>query len=63
MRQTLYVADGDAVVVIGAYRARSKKTGRNWDTSYAHIAKVKSGTISKFSLYFDTAACATAHKG
>ena len=40
----------------------AKKEGRNWDISLAHLATLNSGTIRKSFLYFDTAACAAAHR-
>jgi ketosteroid isomerase-like protein len=55
-----FVAQGDAVVVLGFQRVRSKRTGRSYDAHWATAWTVSGGKITTFQEYTDTAAEAAA---
>jgi len=61
MEPTEFIAQGDRVVVLGNYLARSKKTDKQYATDFAHIITVKDGKITSFYEFFDNAAAGRAH--
>ena len=56
-----YIAQGDKVVVLGELHVRSKKTGKEYNSGFAHIITVKDGKATGFLEYFDNAAAGRAH--
>jgi hypothetical protein len=56
----MFVAQGDRVVVLGFERVRSKRTGRSYESHWAHSYALAGGKIIKFREYSDTAAVAAA---
>jgi uncharacterized protein len=61
MEPTEYIAQGDRVVVLGNYLARSKTTDKQYATDFAHIITVRDGKITSFYEFFDNAAAGRAH--
>ncbi len=61
MEPTEFIAQGDRVVVLGNFTARSKKTNKQYATDFAHIVTVKDGKITNFYEFFDTAAATKAY--
>jgi len=57
-----FVAQGDKVVVLGVERVRSKRTGRSYETHWAHAITLAAGKIIKWREYVDTAAAAAAFR-
>ncbi|HSK70527.1 MAG TPA: nuclear transport factor 2 family protein [Pyrinomonadaceae bacterium] len=58
---TEYIAQGDRVVILGSFVARSKTTDKQYATDFAHIIAVKDGKITSFYEFFDNAAAGRAH--
>jgi uncharacterized protein len=58
---TEYIAQGDRVVILGSFLARSKTTDKQYATDFAHIITVKEGEITSFYEFFDNAAAGRAH--
>ncbi|MDQ3130149.1 MAG: nuclear transport factor 2 family protein [Acidobacteriota bacterium] len=58
---TEYIAQGDRVVVLGNFLARSKTTDKQYATDFAHIITVTDGKITNFYEFFDNAAAGRAH--
>lgn len=58
---TEYIAQGDRVVVLGSFLARSKTTDKQYATDFAHIVTVKDGKITSFYEFFDNAVAGRAH--
>ena len=56
-----FIEHGDRVFVLGDYAARSKSTGRTWQTSYVHDTTMHDGKVQRVELYFNTAAAAEAY--
>lgn len=61
MEPTEYIAQGDRVVVLGNFTARSKTTNKQYATDFAHIITVADGKITSFYEFFDNAAAGRAH--
>ena len=61
MEPTEFIAQGDRIVVLGNFTARSKKTNKQYATDFAHIVTVKDGKITNFYEFFDNAAAGRAH--
>ncbi len=61
MEPTEFIAQGDRVVVLGNYLARSKTTDKQYATDFAHIITVADGKITSFYEFFDNAAAGRAH--
>lgn len=61
MKPTEFIAQGDRVVVLGRFSARSKTTDKQYATDFAHIITVKDGKITSFREFFDNAAAGRAH--
>lgn len=51
-----FVAQNDAVVVLGAERVRQRETGRAAEYRWAHVFTVENGKITRLQIYADTAA-------
>ena len=58
---TEYIAQGDRVVILGNFSARSKTTDTQYATDFAHIITVRDGKIVDFYEFFDNAAAGRAH--
>ncbi|HEX3431649.1 MAG TPA: nuclear transport factor 2 family protein [Rhizomicrobium sp.] len=57
------VADGDTVVVLGRYNARSKATGKQVDAQMVHVWELADGKVIRFQQYTDTAQWRDAGRG
>jgi uncharacterized protein len=55
-----YVAQGDKVVALGYFRARSKSTGRSFEEHWAMEWTFQDGKVTGYRAYDDTAAIAAA---
>ena len=55
-----FVAQGDKVVVLGTYRWRVKKNGREYGGDWAHVFTVRDGRIAGFHEYMDSGAARAA---
>ena len=51
-----YIAQGDAVVAVGHYRATTKSTGRSFESDFAMVFTLRDGKISRFREFTDSAA-------
>jgi uncharacterized protein len=51
-----FIAQGDQVVILGAYEARSKATGRTFAEEWAMVDTFKNGKIVRFREYVNAAA-------
>ena len=51
-----FVAQGDMVVAIGHYRAKTKATGRTFDSPFAMVFTLRNGKIAAFREFTDSAA-------
>ena len=58
---TEFITQGDRVVVLGEFLARSKTTDKQYASDFAHIVTVKDGKITSFYEFFDNAAAGRAH--
>jgi ketosteroid isomerase-like protein len=58
-----FIAQGDAVVVLGRERMRVKGTGRVYETEWAHVYTLREGKVVRFREYANTAAVAQAFRG
>jgi uncharacterized protein len=61
MEPTEFIAQGDKVVVLGNFVARSKQTNNEYATDFAHIFTVRDGKIVGFLEFFDNASAGRAH--
>lgn len=57
-----FVAQGNAVVVLGFERVRSRRTGRSYENHWVHAFTLADGKIVKFREYCDTATVAAAFR-
>ena len=57
-----FVSEGDSVVACLRYRARVKKTGREYEDEGIHFFQFRDGKIAKFREYLDTALMASAYR-
>lgn len=51
---------GDTIVVLGRTLARVKKTGKTFDSEWAHVFSFGDGKLLRFQEFYDTAAIAAA---
>jgi len=58
-----FIAQGDAVVALGSYKATVRTTGAEIDTPIAHIFTVRNGKVVRWEGFSDTALVAAAHTG
>jgi hypothetical protein len=58
-----FIAAGDEVITVGRYAARVNATGKYMDTALAHVWTIKSGKITRFLDFADTAGMAAAYEG
>jgi ketosteroid isomerase-like protein len=49
-----FIAEGERVVSLGAYRGVSKSTGKAMRAPFAHVWRVTGGKIKSFDMYTDT---------
>lgn len=57
-----FIAQGERVVVLGNYRGRTRRAGRDYDLDWLHVFTVRGGRVASFREYVDTAALAEAHR-
>jgi ketosteroid isomerase-like protein len=50
-----YVCDGQTVVAIGDYSGTCKATGKSFKAPFAHVWKLRGGTVIGFQQFTDTA--------
>ena len=58
-----FIAQGDAVVVLGTERVRVRSNGRVVDTDWAMVFTLRDGKIARFRDYHDTAPMQAALRG
>jgi ketosteroid isomerase-like protein len=51
-----FLEAGDTVVVLGAYRAQNRSTGKSVDSETVHVFDLKAGRVIRFRQYSDTKA-------
>lgn len=51
---TRFLADGDAVAVVGHMKCLAKPTGKIYESDFVHFVVVKENKICKFQEFFDT---------
>lgn len=51
-----FFAADDTVTVLGRTLARVKRTGKKFDSEWAHVFTVKGGKVERFQEFYDTAA-------
>ncbi len=56
----VFHAAGDTVVVLGRTLARVKKTGKAFDSEWAHVFSFKGDKLARFQEFYDTAAIVAA---
>ena len=56
-----FVAQGDKVVALGSYRWRTRSTGREFASEWAHVFTIRDGKVAGFHEYMDSAAAARAY--
>ncbi len=49
-----FIAEGDRVVSLGAYRGVNKATGKAMRAPFAHVWRVTDGKLKRFDMYADT---------
>ena len=49
-----YLDAGEAIVVLGRYRAACKATGKAMDAQFAHVWRVSDGKAARVQQYIDT---------
>ena len=57
-----YIAQGDRVIAMGAYRGKSKDTSRGFESEWCMAFTVQNGKIVRFREYTDTAAIGSAYQ-
>jgi len=50
-----FIAQGDAVVAVGHYRATTKSTGKTFDSDFAMVFTLKDGKVVRFREFTDSA--------
>jgi uncharacterized protein len=56
------ITDGDDVMVLGTFRGRAKRGGREWATPFVHHLTAVGGRLSRWEAFFDTAAAVEARR-
>ena len=49
-----FIAEGDRVVSLGAYRGVNKATGKAMHAPFAHVWRIADGKLKQFDMYADT---------
>jgi ketosteroid isomerase-like protein len=49
-----FIADGDRVIVFGAYAGRARATGRSMRAPFVHTWHVRDGKLDRFDMVTDT---------
>ncbi len=49
-----FIAQGDAVVVVGAERLHLRATGRYYDSDWAHVLRLRGDKVASLRMYLDT---------
>jgi uncharacterized protein len=57
-----FLVDGDSVAVVGHTRCRAKPTGREYETDFVHLIKLRDGKVQRFQEFFDTYAAGEAFR-
>lgn len=55
-----FCADGNLVISIGRERARSKRTGKVFETAWTHVWTIRDGKVARLRDFLNTAALAEA---
>lgn len=50
-----HLAQGDRIVVFGAYAGRARQTQKSFRATFAHLWRVRDGKVASFDMYADTA--------
>jgi ketosteroid isomerase-like protein len=58
-----FYAAGDKVFVLGEYEITMKKSGKTFASDWMHVFTIKSGKITGFREFLDTALAAEAYRG
>lgn len=58
-----FLAQGDAVVALGSYRMKAKRTGGSFGSEWAMVWRFRDGKVTEVRVYEDTAAMVTALRG
>lgn len=58
-----FIAQGDTVVALSRYTAKVRSNGARIDTPLAHIFTIRSGKVTSWIGFGDSAAVAAAHMG
>jgi uncharacterized protein len=56
-----FVAAGDRVVALGHYKWTVKKTGKQFESDFAHVFTVRNGKVVRFQEFLDTARAEAAY--
>jgi ketosteroid isomerase-like protein len=51
-----FIAQGDRVVALGHYRAKTKATGRTFESDFVMVFRLKDGLVTEFNEFTDSAA-------
>ena len=57
-----YFTNGDDVVAYGFEECRMRATGATASTNWTMLFRVRGGKIARFETFYDTSACARAHR-
>ena len=58
-----FYAVDDKVFVLGDYAMTLKKSGKDYESDWAHIFTIKGGKVANFREFLDTAKAAEAYRG
>ncbi len=57
-----FIAQGDAVAVVGTTACRVRSTGKVYETDFVHLVTIADGKVRTFQEFFDTYAAAEAFR-
>jgi ketosteroid isomerase-like protein len=57
-----FLADAEAVAVVGFSRCLARPTGRTYETDFVHLCVLRNGKVVRFQEFFDTFAAAEAFR-
>ena len=58
-----FVAQGDEVIAVGHYRAKTKRTGQMVEADWAMLFTIRDGKIARFREFTDSAPMVKAYEG
>ena len=58
-----FLANAQAVAVVGYAKCRVRTTGREYATEFVHLVTLEDGRVKRFQEFFDTYAAAEAFRG